>query len=208
VNTNILATIGALIMVAAPWAITPAQATIIYSIDQSSTTPIVAGEPSPMSDTVRGTITTNGTIGALQSADILDYNLQLIDNLHPAFDFTLTPANSGIWYDTGNALIAAATTLSFDFGASGAVFLIQGTTPHGFSSGFNYLCFQATTGPCLPGETIVPNYYTTDGVRITALIGVAPLAVPEPASWAMMLAGLAVIGQVLRQRTLLAPAYI
>lgn len=39
----------------------------VYSINQTSTTPEVAGELSPLSDTVSGTVTTDGTIGVLQS---------------------------------------------------------------------------------------------------------------------------------------------
>lgn len=40
-----------------------AQANIVYSINQTSTTPEVGGELSPLSDTIIGTITTDGTLG-------------------------------------------------------------------------------------------------------------------------------------------------
>ncbi len=176
-----------------------AQANIVYLLNQTSTTAEVGGELSPLSDTVSGTITTDGTIGAVQSADILDYDLHLRDNIRPGLSSELTPANSGIWFDTGNSLIATATGLSFDFSHPGAVFIIQGLT-HGFSSGFEYFCFQATTGPCLQGETIVPNYYAVDGVLATGLEGVVPLnGVPEPAAWALMLVGFAALGTVKRR---------
>jgi hypothetical protein len=204
---------GALILAVAPWAVAPAQASIVYTINQTSTSPITKDELSPLSDTVMGTITTNGTMGAIQASDILDYNLQLIDNYRPALDFTLTPANSGIWYDTGNGLTATATALSFDFSIAGAVFIIQGTTPHGFSSGYNYVCFQATSGPCAAGETIVPDYFATDGVVVTGLSGPvslggpSPLALPEPASWAMMLVGFALTGYAMRKRMRTTVAY-
>jgi hypothetical protein len=167
---------------------------IVYSINQMSTTPEVGGELSPLSDSVTGTITTDGTLGVLQSSDIVSYNLQLNDNLRPAYDVDLTPANSGIVADIGNGLSASATRLSFDFSDAGAVFLIQGTT-HGFYSGFQYLCFQATTGPCVAGETIVPDYYAVDGVSATGLSGTLPLSgVPEPATWALMLLGFTGLG--------------
>jgi len=174
---------------------------IVYSINQTSTTPEVAGELSPLSDTVSGTITTDGTLGVLQSSNILSWNLQLIDNLRPAYDFDLTPANSGIWFDTGNGLTASATGLSFDFSDAGAVFIIQGTNPHGFSSGYQYFCFQATSGPCITGETIVPDYFAVDGVSATGLSGPRQLnGVPEPATWAMMLLGFAGIGYAAYRR--------
>ena len=176
---------------------TAAQANITYMINQSSTTPEVGGELSPLSDTVLGTITTDGTLGVLQSGNILSWNLQLIDNFRPAFDVTLTPANSGIWFDIGNGLSATATGLSFDFSKAGAVFIIQGTT-HGFSSGYQYFCFQATGGPCLTGETIVPYYYSVDGTLATGFSGSVPLGAPEPAAWTMMLLGFGGVGAVMR----------
>jgi hypothetical protein len=180
---------------------TVARASIVYTINQTSTTPEVGGELSPLSDTVIGTLTTDGTIGVLQSSNILSWNLQLNDNLRPAFDFDLTPANSGIWFDTGNGLTASATQLSFDFSDAGAVFIIQGTNPHGFSSGFNYFCLQATSGPCLAGETIVPDYFAVDGVLATGLGGSVPLnGVPEPGTWAMLLFGFGGLAVIMRSR--------
>jgi hypothetical protein len=180
---------------------TPAQASTLYSIEQTSTTPEVPGELSPLSDTVAGTITTDGTIGILQSNNILGWSLQLNDNLRPADDVTLTPANSGIWIDTGNGLTASSTGLSFDFSLPGAVFIIQGTT-YGFSSGYQYLCFQATTGPCVAGETIVPDYYGVDGVSATGLSGTLPLnpppAVSESSTLALLSIGFAVLGVLAR----------
>jgi hypothetical protein len=178
-----------------------AQADIVYTIFQTSTIPEVGGELSPLSDTISGTITTDGTIGVLQSSNILSWDLQLIDNIRPAYSVTLTPANSGIWFDTGNGLTASATGLSFDFSDAGAVFIIQGTT-YGFSSGYQYFCLQATTGPCLKGETIVPYYYAVDGVLATGLTGAVPLnpGVPEPATWAMMLLGFAGVGMAAHRR--------
>jgi hypothetical protein len=177
-----------------------AQANIVYTINQTSTTPIVPGEYSPLSDTVSGTITTDGTIGALQTGNILDYSLTLSDNIRPSLTVLLTPANSGIWFDTGNAFSASATGLSFDFSKAGAVFIIQGKT-HGFGSGYQYFCFQATSGPCAAGETIVPDYYATDGVLASGLTGTVPLsAAPEPAAWAMMIGGIGGAGAMVRRR--------
>ena len=186
---------------------TAAQANIVYNINQSSTTPEVAGENSPLWDSILGTVTTDGTIGVIQSSNILDWDLHLNDNINPGLSSELTPANSGIWFDTGNALSASATALSFDFSIPGAVFIIQNTNPHGFSSGYQYWCFQSDSGPCLTGETIVPNYYWVDGVTATGFSGPVPLSgTPEPATWAMMLIGVGGLGGALRTRRRLAVA--
>jgi hypothetical protein len=125
-NKTAMTTIGALAMAAAPWAAVPAPAAIIYPINITSTTPEVGGELSPLSDTIIGSITTDGTLGVLQQSNILDWNFQLNDNYRPAFDVTLTPANSGIYVFTGTGLSASPTALSFDFSNAGSVFVIQG----------------------------------------------------------------------------------
>ncbi|MGA8756791.1 MAG: PEP-CTERM sorting domain-containing protein [Stellaceae bacterium] len=187
-------------LIAAPWVAVPAQATV-YQINQSGTTPITA--PPPLSDTVSGSITTDGTLGILQTSNILSWNLDIIDNLNPAYDVLLTPANSGILEDIGNGLTASATGLSFNFSDTGAVFAIQGTQ-YGFFSGYQYFCFQATTGPCAAGETIVPYYYAVDGVEVTGLSGTLPLnppsQVPEPATLSLFGGGLAALGIIRRKR--------
>ena len=184
------------------WVAVPAQATV-YQINQSGTTPITVGENSPLSDTVSGSITTDGTLGILQTSNILSWNLDITDNLNAAYDVVLTPANSGIVEDIGNGLTASATGLSFNFSDSGAVFAIQGTT-HGFFSGYQYFCFQATSGPCAAGETIVPDYYAVDGVEVTGLSGPRPLnppsGVPEPATLSLFGVGLAALGIIRRKR--------
>ncbi len=201
---KLLATVAAL-GVAAGMS-TVAQANIVYNINQTSTIPEVGGELTPLSDTVSGTITTDGTIGLLQSSNILSWNLQLTDNLYPIYDNNLNPSNSGMWYDTDIGLTASATALSFNFSDPTAVFLIQGTT-YGFSSGYQYFCFQANSGPCITGETIVPGYYAVDGVQATGFTGTVPLnGAPEPATWAMMLVGLGGMGAALRSRRRMATA--
>jgi len=169
-----------------------ARANIIYTVDTTVTSSDPTGNPL-QTDTVDGTITTDGTIGVIGPGDVVSWNLDLIDGLNSANDFDLTPANSTLVEDTGSALSATATALIFNYSGSGE-FLIQGNA-HGAYSGYSYFCFS-TGGACLAGETISPQYVYNDGVVATgaaAPVGPQPLApsssVPEPSTCGLIIAG-------------------
>lgn len=176
-----------------------ARANNVYPINTTITSSDPTGNPA-QSDTVSGSITTDGTIGILLPANIVNWNLNLIDNLNSSDDYDLTPSNSSLVEDTGSALSASATALLFNFGATGE-FLIQANSPGPFS-GSHYFCFS-TGGACLEGETISPQVYNVDGVVLTgasAPVGVLPLApnsTPEPSSSELMLMGILCLGGVL-----------
>jgi len=171
---------GVLIAVLATTA--PARAAdIVYTVNQSGTSPIVpSGEDSPLAVTETGTITTDGTIGVLQASDIVSWNLTLTDKNDPAYDITLTTANSGISVFDGNGLSASTTALSFNYSDAGADFGIQAFSP-GFYSGFRYVCYSASAGACAAGDTIVPYEYNVDGVEV-ALTGTQNLNNPPATS--------------------------
>src|ERR1035438_4847151 len=116
-----------------------ARADIVYTIDTTITSSDPTGNPL-QTDTVDGTITTDGTIGVIGFGNIVSWNLDLIDGLNSANDFDLMTTNSSLVYDTGSALTATAAALSFDFSGSGE-FLIQANSP-GPLSGYRYFCFS------------------------------------------------------------------
>jgi hypothetical protein len=188
-----------------------AHANIVYIFNTTSTSANPTGNPL-QTDTVLGTITTDGTLGILASSNILSWNLNLIDGLNAANNFLLTPANSEVVHVLGNALSATATDLYFNFSMSGAEFLIQGdlrgNSKHPISSGWNYFCFSATGGWCLAGETIAPQYVYNDGVIVTgaaAPIGQQPLdqgqhAISEPSILGLVALGLLCLGGNLRRK--------
>ena len=174
-----------------------ARANIVYAVDTTITSSDPTGNPL-QTDTVEGTITTDGTIGVIGSGNIVSWNLDLIDGLNSANDFDLTTTNSSLVEDIGSALTATATALSFDFSGSGE-FLIQ-ISP-GAYSGFSYFCFSTGTVVCVAGETISPQYVFVDGVVATgaaAPIGPQPLgpssSVPEPSTYGLMITGLLGLG--------------
>jgi hypothetical protein len=176
-------------------------ANIVYSVDTTITSSNPTGNPL-QTDTVVGTITTDGKIGVIAPADIISWNLDLIDGLNSANDLDLTTTNSALVEDTGSTLSATATALSFNYSGTGE-FLIQGTA-HGAFSGYSYFCFS-TGGACLAGETIAPQSVFVDGVVATgaaAPIGNQPLnnSAPEPSTWGLMLTGLLGLGGGLRRR--------
>jgi hypothetical protein len=188
-----------------------AQADIVYAFNTTATNGELTGNPL-QTDTILGTITTDGTLGVLSAGNILAWDLELIDRLDASKNFRLVPSNSEVVHVFGNALSATATGLSFDFGQTGAEFLIQGdlrgNSLHPISSGYNYFCFSASGGWCLEGETIVPDVYNGDGVRVrgdSQTVGTQPLdhgsgSVPEPTTLGLVSIALLGLGRYTRRR--------
>ena len=181
-----------------------ARANISYSVDTTITSANPTGNPL-QSDTVLGSITTDGTIGVIGASDVLGWNLQLIDNLNAANDYTLTPTNSALVEDVGSALTATSGGLFFNYGGTGE-FLIQANSP-GAYSGYRYFCFSTGVFACAAGESISPQYIFSDGVVATgssAPVGNQPLdesATPEPSYLVPLLAMLGVCVAVRRKVT-------
>ena len=116
---------------------------ITYSVNRT----IAAGS-------VTGTIQTDGTIGVLSAANVIDWNLTLNDGTST---FVLTgPAsgNNSHVFITGSDVTATAAGLSFNFsGVDSGYFLFQVS----FGSGLHYYCDATSTGVCSAGERVVPQ---------------------------------------------------
>ena len=144
-------------------------------------------------------LTTDNTIGVIQSGNILAYNIFVSNGTS---NFTLTEGNSTTFV-SGLGLTATATDLLFNFSGSGYA-LIQSAF---VGSGGPFFCFQAS--PCFDyvgsGTGLAPVVSNTpianrlEGTQIVASVAGAG-AVPEPATWTMMLLGFGAMGVSLRRR--------
>lgn len=142
---------------------------------------------------VVGTLVTDGTIGALASANIMSWNFT-IDDGHGDGAFQLTSGvNAGLYLSSASVLFGDADSLDFNFAGSGFA-LFQSPGP---GSGQNWWCLESVGSNCAgsgAGETVNRFGAAAYQFRNTqAVIGTvdAVQAVPEPGSLA--LAGLAMV---------------
>ena len=163
---------SALAMALAAGAPAISSASVIFNVNQT----IGAGG-------VTGTITTDGTLGALASANLVDWALTLNDG---ATMFLLTSANSEVGFILGKALSETASQLLFDT-ANGGIVLFQNPT---LGSGQNFWCLDNPFGDCAsrPGtESLRINGATQSAawqgiVVIGATDAVPPSAIRLPAT--------------------------
>jgi len=170
---------------------------IVYTVNQN----VGAGG-------VTGTITTDGTIGNLDVTNFLAWNLLLSI---PGQSFALDQTNSvvlsyqsGFYGPANNDVTATAHDILFNFdGTDGGYLGFQ----QGAYSGNHYWCNATITQgfDCKAGgQTVAPisvfSAYEFQAFRGNVVIASVAGSVPEPASWAMMLAGFGVLGTALRRR--------
>ena len=187
-----------------------ARANETYTVNETITGPLngVIGNPL-QTDSVIGTITTDGTIGTLHAGNLVGWNLDLVDVTNPQYSTTLTTVNSLIAVDSGDALSATSAGLFYNFAITGG-FAFQAKSPGQFS-GYHYWCLSENYYACASGNTIAPgNVYggsPGDDLVIAVVgtqgqVGNAPLdspsPVPEPAMstlFAFGIVGVALAGR-------------
>jgi hypothetical protein len=148
-------------------------------------------------------ITTDNTLGSLSAFNIVDYEIS-IANLTTFDSAILRRANSSLLL-SGTGLRATATQLTFDFdsdsvfGASNgtAFYAVDGAGGNAIAQcGFVQPCELLFFGTGNPLSTVAQS---NNGISVLAMaIGGPPGGVPEPANWALMIAGFGSMGTALR----------
>ena len=157
-------------------------------------------------------VTTDGTQGALSEFNITDFEILFANNI--TFEFVTLRHGDSIVALNGTGLTATATELIFDFDSFSQLVFANGTAFYGMSGagfgnsiaqcGFVPQCELLFFGSGIPFSTVA-QFNSGPVVLATAIpcVGrncVPPGGVPEPASWAMMIAGFGLVGAGLRRR--------
>lgn len=161
---------------------TAAKADITYAVDET----VGAGSAT-------GFITTNGTIGTLDVADIVNWNLTLNDGTSPPVDLE-GPAsgNNSLVVLVGSDLTATPTQLLFAFGVA------DGGRLQFYVVGGPIICYSTIvdctgTPPGVSLDTLTPdaNFVFTALSDTEAIAG--PVPAPEPSTLVLLPAGIALL---------------
>jgi hypothetical protein len=155
---------------------------------------------------VTGTVTTDGTTGALTDLNFVDWSLVLSTPSQGAFDLfgPLSGNNSVVW-STGSDISATSTQLLFNYSGSDLGVLVF---QQGLFSGNHYYCSATASAGfyCGQGEDVVPLSVFVPGA-INAprtgniVIGTAgSTAAPEPNSLALLASGLLATAGAIRRK--------
>ena len=144
-----------------------------------------------------GFIQTDGVIGAVGAGNIVDWEFALSDNGSSFFLDGTT--NSQLLYTGG--MTATATGLFFDFSGTGLALLQNPFT----GSGINFIRFtgNAVCGGSTNRISITVGTFR-DGISQSGVVQIGTAGgggvIPEPATWAMLIAGFGLVGSALRRR--------
>lgn len=163
-------------------------------------------------DTLTGSITTDGTIGAISYANIMAWSFT---DTGPAA-FSMSSANPNFYQCQGasGCFTASPSTLTFDFRSTTTLdphaLFLQASTP--LQGVINF--YGAATTDCPPAGCVAVQSFTTaignfwyvpgppDGV--VGVVSTEPGSVPEPGTISLFAAGLFVLG-LMRRKVVINP---
>jgi hypothetical protein len=146
-------------------------------------------------------ITTDGTNGPLVAGNIFSWTVTLTVGANQE---TFGSSTGGFFGYSGTGLSVSGSNLLYDFGSAGPANpdVALNITD---SSGASYLCFQENACTTSSGGNVSislnnsGNYIQPEsGVQVIAT-SAGNSALPEPATWAMMLLGFGAIGLAIRR---------
>jgi hypothetical protein len=171
------------------------------------------------SDSVAGfnidyTIETNGNIGDLTVADIVSSSITLVGSAASSpMNATRSGTNTLYFNNTNDGgtspVTASATNLLFNFAGGGGLNFCDnsGTLCYAYASAFandtdSVVYHEGTPLPVREVDNLNVSYNLEPGTytSVSASTQVFAAAVPEPATWAMLIAGFSMVGLVLRRR--------
>jgi hypothetical protein len=157
-------------------------------------------------------ITTDGTLGTLARANITDWNI-VVTATNPVNNSLFTSSNS-IAEVSGTALSATASDLTFNFDSAQLSYVLFYNFPIPGISTHSYCVETASRNRC---NIVVPGPHEAvydvadpfghgsfalqrEGIGLLGTASIVSSGVPEPASWALMIAGFGMVGAALRRR--------
>lgn len=128
-------------------------------------------------------------------------DLHQIDNWVGAISFAAPTAISNVSYDAGCGAAAGVNGVYANFGVGDALCATNGATPFTLRT-FSFVTLQAGSLRAVFGDPLGAD--NVGAILDNVSLDIA--TVPEPAAWALMLAGFGVTGLGLRRKRALAPA--
>lgn len=182
-------------------AASPASAAIIITASPGAVQPAenVLADTSLTASTVMGTTNQTNSMVSIQSNEILTSTASNGQSRFAATDGALDLGS--IFLTAGGTFTSAEFNLFNAQGSTSSVAItVNGVTQNfALGNGQNFFGIQATGG-----DTISSIAFNTNGSGVADLrqlrIGGVSAAVPEPATWALMLLGFGAVGASLRRR--------
>jgi PEP-CTERM motif len=151
------------------------------------------------SETLSGTITTDGIIGQLDNSDILSWNLSLTDGTTTlaisSANGSAAGTNFGALNSDPSTVYETATGIYINPSQGGYLFFQNGPANTGGAQacwlGNNYTCSSGSSTMQVSFNGDLPADFQSKGIENPFEIA---SAIPEPSTWAMMLLGFAGVG--------------
>ena len=167
-----------------------AASAITYTVNFAASN-LIAGS-GPLAATY--TISTDGTLGALASDNITGYTLSI------NYNGTITNSSGSSIYYNGGGVSATKSMVSVDFGRALAGLVLY--------NGADAVCFIASGISCVGEPTPASVIFLNSGLAYGYLprsggveVIATAAAVPEAATWTLMVAGFGLVGAAIRRRS-------